>query len=153
MKRMFVVVTSVLFLCSLVVNAVLIRSTINQKHQIEYAEAKAMGHATAEINVASSSLQTNKNYAIAMLAEAGGTLIALQDIVSGSSKGDTAQELFNVGYYLHYQATATSLKGLSQFTQNADRLLQSHVSKGQYNVSDLSSDAAKLNEMLPSSFH
>jgi hypothetical protein len=153
MKRMFTAVTSVLFLCSLVVNAVLIRSTINEKHQIEYAETKAMEHATAEINVASSSLQTNKKYAIAMLAEAGGTFIALQDIVSSLSKGDTASDLFNVGYYLHYQATATSLKGLSQFTQNADRLLQSHVSKGQYDVSHLSSDAAKLNEMLPSSFH
>lgn len=152
MKKMYVGIISFVCLCSLAVNAVLIRSTVSQEHQTEYAEAKAMEHATAEINVASSSLPTNKNYALAMLAEAGGTLIALQNMLPAFSK-DTGSDLFNVGYYLHFQATATSLNGLSQFTKNADQLLQSHITKGQYNVANLSSDAAKLNTMLPASFH
>lgn len=109
-----------------------------------------MEHAAAEIGVAQQFLQSHPHYSIAMLAEAGGTLYTLQGVVPRNSK--TRIDLFDVGYYLHAQATPTSTHGLTQFVQSTNQLLSSHISKGRYNVADLSSDMARLNALLPPSF-
>ena len=109
-----------------------------------------MVHAAAEIGVAQQFLQSHPHYSIAMLAEAGGTLYTLQGVVPRNSK--TRIDLFDVGYYLHAQATPTSTQGLAQFVQSANQLLASHISKGRYDVAYLSSDMARLNALLPPSF-
>jgi hypothetical protein len=42
-----------------------------------------------------------------------------------------------IEFYLHYQGTANSHNGLSQFMNNANELLQSHITKGRYNIDPL----------------
>jgi hypothetical protein len=103
---------------SLVLNVFLIHSKITFTNQTKYAATYAMEQAIAEINVANQYIITNKQYSLAMLAEAGGTLYTLQNIVPDSSE-NVRNHLNNVAYYLHSQATAASLNGLSQFINNA----------------------------------
>jgi len=150
MKKVTIAVVSAVCLCSLTVNALLIKARITYQHQTQDTEAYAMESAAAEMGVAQQFLKSHPHYSIAMLAEAGGTLLTLQGVVPPSSK--TRTDLFNVGHYLHAQATPTSTQGLAPFVQSASQLLASHISKGRYDVAYLSSDMAGLNALLPPSF-
>jgi len=117
---------------------------------IRTAETDAMEHATNQISAASSHM-TDKPYFLAMLAEAGGTLVTLQQIVP-LSQNTTKLELYNVGYYLHSQASsATSYNGLTNFLRTANQILQSHTVSGKYDIAWFASDVNRLNQAIPRS--
>ena len=69
MKKVTIAVVSAVCLCSLAVNALLIKARITYQHQTQDTEAYAMEH----LGVAQQFLKSHPHYSIVLLAEAGGT--------------------------------------------------------------------------------
>lgn len=152
MKKIYFGLLSLIFLCSLVVNTFYFQSWISEKQQMKYVEAHAMERFSNNISQASRWMSGDPTAAISRLTEASGTFSTLYNVLPSSVKQSTRKQLYNISYYLHYQGTATSHNGLSQFIENANELLQSHISKGSYDVDYFSSDLTKIEKMLPKSF-
>lgn len=65
-----------IFGVSLVLNVVSIRANFGQRNKLNTSEAKSLGHVVAEMRQANDYFQNNKPYAVAMLTEVAGTLMA-----------------------------------------------------------------------------
>jgi hypothetical protein len=141
-RGFFFGIIAVLFVCSLVFNIYL----VNRSHR---AEAYAMEHVYDDFRLADKFMNSDKQYSMSMLAEAGGTLLTLKNIPFTNSQSSINNNLFNVGYYLHSLATPISTKGMVNYVKNAEALLSTHIVKGNYKISYLNSDAKNLNQMLP----
>jgi hypothetical protein len=146
LKKRFLVlligIIALLFVCSLTLNIYL----INRTHQ---AEAYAMDKVYNDFRLADENMNSNKQYSMGMLAEAGGNLIALQNVPFVTKRRNLNNNLFYVGYYLHSLSTPVSTNGMTDFVKKAEILLQSHIMNGKYETTFLNSDAKHLNQLVP----